>query len=32
LMSEAGFSRMTFCGAGRLPGLWKSMVITGEKR
>ena len=31
LMQEAGFDRLAFCGAGRLPGLWKSMVISGDK-
>jgi 2-polyprenyl-3-methyl-5-hydroxy-6-metoxy-1,4-benzoquinol methylase len=32
LLAEAGFSDLRFHGAGRLPHLWKSMVVSGEKR
>ena len=28
---EVGFKNMRFQGAGRLPWLWKSMILTGEK-
>jgi 2-polyprenyl-6-hydroxyphenyl methylase/3-demethylubiquinone-9 3-methyltransferase len=28
LLHEAGFGEFRFAGAGRLPGLWKSMVVT----
>jgi 2-polyprenyl-3-methyl-5-hydroxy-6-metoxy-1,4-benzoquinol methylase len=31
LMREAGFTGLQFHGAGRAPGLWKSMVATGQK-
>jgi 2-polyprenyl-6-hydroxyphenyl methylase/3-demethylubiquinone-9 3-methyltransferase len=31
LLAEAGFTHLRFYGAGRLPYLWKSMVVTGEK-
>jgi 2-polyprenyl-3-methyl-5-hydroxy-6-metoxy-1,4-benzoquinol methylase len=31
LMVEAGFERLQFCGAGRYPYLWKSMVLVGTK-
>jgi 2-polyprenyl-3-methyl-5-hydroxy-6-metoxy-1,4-benzoquinol methylase len=31
LMAEAGFVRLGFRGAGRFPGLWKSMIMQGEK-
>lgn len=31
LLSEAGFRKFTFQGAGRLPFLWKSMVVTAQK-
>ncbi len=31
LLSEAGFGDFGFVGAGRLPYLWKSMVITARK-
>lgn len=30
-MSKAGFLDLGFRGAGRLPYLWKSMILTGEK-
>jgi 2-polyprenyl-3-methyl-5-hydroxy-6-metoxy-1,4-benzoquinol methylase len=29
LLTQAGFNQLTFRGAGRLPGLWKSMVVAG---
>ena len=32
LLIEAGFCNIRFRGAGRLPFLWKSMVIAAEKR
>lgn len=31
LLMEAGFGRIGFAGAGRLPGLWMTMVICAEK-
>lgn len=31
LLREAGFVDITFAGAGRLPGLWKSMVLRARK-
>jgi 2-polyprenyl-3-methyl-5-hydroxy-6-metoxy-1,4-benzoquinol methylase len=31
LLHEAGFTNLQFRGAGRLPLLWKSMVMTGDK-
>ena len=31
LLSEAGFVDLQFRGAGRLPWLWKSMVLSGRK-
>jgi len=31
LMAEAGFRNLKFSGAGRLPYLWKSMIISGVK-
>ncbi|MGA3068075.1 MAG: class I SAM-dependent methyltransferase [Tepidisphaeraceae bacterium] len=31
LMTEAGFTHLQFKGAGRLPYLWKSMVMSGDK-
>jgi 2-polyprenyl-3-methyl-5-hydroxy-6-metoxy-1,4-benzoquinol methylase len=30
LLAEQGFGRFAFRGAGRLPGLWKSMVVTAR--
>jgi 2-polyprenyl-6-hydroxyphenyl methylase/3-demethylubiquinone-9 3-methyltransferase len=31
LLREAGFTDTCFCGAGRLPGLWKSMVMRAQR-
>ena len=31
LLTEAGFNDVRFAGAGRVPYLWKSMVITAER-
>jgi len=31
LLHESGFGKFTFQGAGRMPWLWKSMVITARK-
>ena len=31
VLSEAGFSRFRFYGAGRFPFLWKSMIVVAEK-
>ncbi|HEV7716539.1 MAG TPA: methyltransferase domain-containing protein [Steroidobacteraceae bacterium] len=31
LLLEAGFGEFRFAGAGRLPGLWKSMVVTAVR-
>ena len=31
LLSEAGFEQLAFEGAGRMPLLWKSMVVTARK-
>lgn len=31
LLIEAGFTNLQFRGAGRLPWLWKSMVMAGDK-
>ncbi|MDX9910623.1 MAG: class I SAM-dependent methyltransferase [Phycisphaerales bacterium] len=31
LLREVGFTDLTFRGAGRYPGLWKSMIITARK-
>jgi len=31
VMAEAGFTGLRFRGVGRAPGLWKSMVMVGEK-
>ena len=31
LLTEAGFREISFSGAGRLPWLWKSMVLTATK-
>lgn len=31
LLSEAGFNRLRFRGAGRLPGLWMTMVMAGDR-
>jgi 2-polyprenyl-6-hydroxyphenyl methylase/3-demethylubiquinone-9 3-methyltransferase len=31
LLTEAGFSNLQFKGAGRLPYLWKSMLMSGDK-
>lgn len=31
LLSEAGFIHLEFRGAGRLPGLWMTMIAKGEK-
>jgi len=31
LLMEAGFSNLSFKGAGRIPLLWKSMIITAQK-
>lgn len=30
LLTEAGFTNITFAGAGRLPGFWKSMVLRAR--
>jgi 2-polyprenyl-6-hydroxyphenyl methylase/3-demethylubiquinone-9 3-methyltransferase len=32
LLTESGFTNVRFEGLGRIPYLWKSMVLTGEKR
>ena len=32
LMAEAGFEDLKFYGVGRLPYLWKSMIVVGTKR
>jgi 2-polyprenyl-6-hydroxyphenyl methylase/3-demethylubiquinone-9 3-methyltransferase len=32
LLAEQGFDEFTFRGAGRMPGLWKSMVVTARLR
>jgi 2-polyprenyl-6-hydroxyphenyl methylase/3-demethylubiquinone-9 3-methyltransferase len=31
LLSEAGFGNLQFRGAGRLPGLWMTMILSGDK-
>lgn len=31
LLEEAGFEKLQFRGAGRLPKMWKSMVMSGDK-
>ena len=31
LLAEAGFQNLQFRGVGRLPGLWMTMVISGDK-
>jgi 2-polyprenyl-3-methyl-5-hydroxy-6-metoxy-1,4-benzoquinol methylase len=31
LLNEAGFEQLAFQGSGRLPGLWKSMVVSGVR-
>jgi hypothetical protein len=31
LMTEAGFTNIQFRGAGRLPWLWMTMVMSGDK-
>jgi SAM-dependent methyltransferase len=31
LLSEAGFVNLRFCGAGRCPWLWMTMVLGGDK-
>jgi 2-polyprenyl-6-hydroxyphenyl methylase/3-demethylubiquinone-9 3-methyltransferase len=31
LLTEAGFINLHFTGAGRVPGLWMTMVMSGEK-
>lgn len=31
LMQESGFRNMQFRGAGRMPGLWMSMLMSGER-
>lgn len=31
LALDAGFTQLRFRGAGRIPGLWKSMIMTAEK-
>lgn len=31
LLSEAGFQNLQFRGTGRVPFLWKSMIVAGEK-
>lgn len=31
LLSETGFEDIHFFGAGRFPGLWKSMIVTAKK-
>jgi 2-polyprenyl-3-methyl-5-hydroxy-6-metoxy-1,4-benzoquinol methylase len=31
LLTQAGFRKIRFAGAGRVPGLWKSMVMAGER-
>jgi 2-polyprenyl-3-methyl-5-hydroxy-6-metoxy-1,4-benzoquinol methylase len=32
VLSETGFTNITFRGAGRIPWLWKSMVVRAEKQ
>jgi 2-polyprenyl-6-hydroxyphenyl methylase/3-demethylubiquinone-9 3-methyltransferase len=32
LFNEQGFQVDSFIGAGRLPGLWKSMILTAARR
>jgi 2-polyprenyl-3-methyl-5-hydroxy-6-metoxy-1,4-benzoquinol methylase len=32
VLSETGFTNITFSGAGRIPWLWKSMVVRAEKQ
>ena len=32
LLNETGFSVIRFIGAGRLPFLWKSMIVVAQKR
>jgi hypothetical protein len=31
LLTETGFENLQFRGAGRLPGLWMTMVMSGDK-
>jgi 2-polyprenyl-3-methyl-5-hydroxy-6-metoxy-1,4-benzoquinol methylase len=31
LLTEAGFTNLEFRGAGRVPGLWMTMVVKAEK-
>lgn len=31
ILLEKGFKNITFEGVGRIPGLWKSMILTGKK-
>lgn len=31
LLEETGFTNIQFRGAGRLPGLWMTMVMSGDK-
>src|SRR5437879_3794410 len=31
LLTETGFVNLQFCGAGRVPGLWMIMVMSGDK-
>lgn len=31
LLHECGFRVVQFCGAGRLPLLWKSMIVVAKK-
>ena len=31
LLADAGFERLRFCGAGRVPYLWKSMVFSARR-
>jgi 2-polyprenyl-6-hydroxyphenyl methylase/3-demethylubiquinone-9 3-methyltransferase len=31
LLTETGFERLQFRGAGRLPGLWMTMVVSGDR-
>ncbi len=32
LLTETGFTQLQFRGAGRLPGLWMTMVMSGDRR
>lgn len=31
LLTEAGFTNLQFRGAGRIPGLWMTMIVSGDK-